>query len=350
MKSIAIFGTGRCAKKVYNCLDAVTDKNRISFFCKTNALKDEKFCGIRVINLDEIKEDIRQDLIIIIAVYSRNTVAEIKKQLWEMHFTADQIIEINSFISDNVIFDLQENKQAGVFFCPCCKNHVTHFLSVGEKNSDLFGQFHVIGGGYRKNAVCPVCGALDRTRWQQYVLEHFTKILSEKCNVLHIAPEDALYRLIRDNLECDYYTGDIEIGKAQHRCDLTNIQFVNDFFDYIIANHVLEHISRIDAALEEIKRVLKSDGKLIISFPICTELKTREENAPLNEEERLRQFGQKDHVRLFGYDYKEYIESFGFEVSVKSPQNISNLEYKKYGFIEDDVILICTKRVFGGKK
>lgn len=349
MKNIAIFGTGRCGKRIYNYLNIITGKNRISFFCKTSVLRDEKFCGLRVISLNEIGENIRADLAIIIAVYNRKTVAEIKKKLLEMHFTADQIIEINSFMLDNVIFDSQENKSDGLFFCPCCKNHIRHFLPAGEKNSELFNLFHIIGGGYRENAICPVCGALDRTRWQQYVLEHFTKILSEKCNVLHIAPEDALYRSIRDNLECDYYTGDIESGRAQHRCDLTNIQFVNDFFDYIIVNHVLEHISRIDIALGEIKRVLKSDGKFIISFPICTELKTREENAPLNEEERLRQFGQKDHVRLFGYDYKEYIESYGFDVSVKSPKNILNLEYKKYGFIEDDVILICTKRVIGGK-
>lgn len=350
MKSIAIFGTGRCGKRIYNFLTTATDKNRILFFCRTNVSENEKFCGLRVVSLNEIEENIRVGLIIIIAVYNRKAVAEIKNQLLEMHFTADQIIEINSFILDNVIADYQEDQREGLYFCPCCRNHIKRFLPAGEKNSGLFDQFHIIGGGYRENAICPVCKTLDRTRWLQYVLEHFTGILNEKCNVLHVAPEDAVYRLIRGNLECDYYAGDIELGKTQHRCDLTDIQFRNGFFDYIIANHVLEHISRIDIALGEIKRVLKSEGKLIISFPICTELRTREENAPLSEEERLKQFGQKDHVRLFGYDYKEYIESYGFDVNVISPKDILDLKHSnKYGFIEDDVILICSKRLNGGK-
>ena len=350
MKSIAIFGTGRCGKRIYNFLTTVTDKNRILFFCRTNVSENEELCGIRVVSLNEIKEYLTADLIIIIAVYSRKAVAEIKKRLLELHFTADQLIEINSFILDNIIADYQENQRGGLYFCQCCRNYVRRFFPAGEKNSEVFGQFHVIGGGYRENAVCPVCGTLDRTRWQQYVLERHTGILNGKCNVLHVAPEDALYRLIRSNPGCDYYVGDIEPGKAQHRCDLTDIQFRNNFFDYIIANHVLEHIGRIDIAFGEIKRVLKDEGKFITSFPICTELKTREESVPLSEEERLRQFGQRDHVRLFGYDYKEYIESYGFDVSVVSPKNSLDLkEIKKYCFIEDDVILICSKRGNGDK-
>ncbi|MCI9399777.1 MAG: class I SAM-dependent methyltransferase [Lachnospiraceae bacterium] len=348
MKNIAIFGTGRCGKRTYDFLANVIDKKRVAFFCKTNVEENERFCDLKVISINEIEERIKSELIIIIAVYARKTVAEIKKQLFGMNFMANQIIEINSFILDNIIADSVENKSDASYTCLCCKNHIKQFLPAGEKNSELFERYHIIGGGYRKSAVCPICNALDRIRWQQYVLEHFTEILDKRCNVLHIAPEDALYRLIKSNVECDYYTGDIELGKAQHRCDLTNIQFKDNFFDYIIANHVLEHINRIDIAFDEIKRVLKSDGKLIISFPICIELKTREENTPLDGEARLKQFGQKDHVRLFGYDYKEYIEANGFSINVISPKKYLSLDIiKKYGFIDDDVILICSKRVNG---
>lgn len=150
--------------------------------------------------------------------------------------------------------------------------------------------------------------------------------------------------MIRQNILCDYYAGDIELGKTNHKIDLTDIQFRNYFFDYIIANHVLEHIKDIGLAFKEIKRVLKKDGKLVISFPICTELCTREEKEDLTEKERLEQFGQEDHVRLFGYDYKIYIEKYGFDVKVLSPKNIlEGAVIKKYGLIGDDVILICSK-------
>jgi len=348
LKNIAIFGTGKCGKRVYDFLASIIDKNSVLFFCKTHVAEDERFCDLKVINLNEIEENIKSNLVIIIAVYARKVVVEIKKQLFEMNFTANQIIEINSFISDNIIAASEENKTDKSYICLCCRNRIKQFLPAGEKKSEVFEQRHVIGGGYREGAVCPICHTLDRVRWQQYVLEHFTEILDKRCNVLHIAPEDALYRLIRSNAECDYYTGDIELGKSHHRCDLTNIQFRDNFFDYIIANHVLEHIKRIDKAFGEIKRVLKSDGKLIISFPICTDLKTREESITLTEKERLKQFGQKDHVRLFGYDYKEYIEKYGFYIDVFSPKCFLNSDLiSKYGFIEEDVVLVCSKQKNG---
>ena len=65
----------------------------------------------------------------------------------------------------------------------------------------------------------------------------------------------------------------------------------------------------------------------------------------MSEEERLEQFGQKDHVRLFGYDYKIYIEKYGFDVRALSPKNIlEEAIIKKYGLIKGDVILICSKK------
>lgn len=344
MKKIAIFGTGKCAERIYTYLTSVANDNIVSVFCRTNAEKDEKFCNLKVLNINEIDENVRKDLIIIIAIYDRNTVAEIKNQLWKLNFNFEQIIEINSLEFDGLIANLEKNEIEKPYICPCCKHHIKWFLPAGEEWSGLFKKYHVIGGGRRENVICPVCNAMDRTRWQYYVLEHFTVILKKRCNVLHIAPEEAIYRAIKDNPECDYYTGDIEIGKAQHVCNLTDIQFKDKFLDYVIANHVLEHIKEIELALHEIKRVLKDDGKLIISFPICTDVKTKEETTPLNEEERLNQFGQKDHVRLFGYDYKEYIEKYGFNVDIISPKNILDLDViKTYGLIKDDVILICSK-------
>lgn len=345
MKKIVIFGTGSCGKKIYDFLSHVTGEKTVAFFCRTNAAEHERFCGLRVISPHEIEADKRADLIVMIAVYDRKTAKEIKRMLLGMDFTAQQLMEINSFLLDNVIADFQEDTADGSYYCLCCKNRIRKFLPAGERHSGIFERFHIIGGGYREESACPVCGALDRTRWQQYVLEHFTEILHKRCNVLHIAPEDALYRFISSNRECDYYTGDIEIGRAQHLCDLTDLQFKDDFFDYMIANHVLEHIKRIDLAFDEIRRVLKKEGKLILSFPICTELRTSEESIPLSEEERLKRFGQKDHVRLFGYDYKEYIEKFGFLVNTISPRDILDSDViHRNGFLEDDVILICSKR------
>ena len=120
-------------------------------------------------------------------------------------------------------------------------------------------------------------------------------------------------------------------------------QFADGSFDYVIANHVLEHIPDEAKAFSELKRVLKEDGKLVISFPICTDMLTYEDSSITSREGRLKAFGQEDHVRLYGTDFKERIERYGLDVKVYTPQEIlPHEEVKKYALIPDDVMMVCT--------
>lgn len=45
--------------------------------------------------------------------------------------------------------------------------------------------------------------------------------------------------------------------------DVMQLPYPDDKFDVIMANHMLYHVSDVDAALKEIKRVLKPDGKIL---------------------------------------------------------------------------------------
>ena len=129
-----------------------------------------------------------------------------------------------------------------------------------------------------------------------------------------------------------------------HIVDITDIQFRDNTFDYVICNHVLEHIPDEQKAISEVLRVLKPDGKWIFSFPICTDMQTYEDPTVVSEEDRLQRFGQEDHVRLYGYDYKERFEAHGLNLEFFSPQDeLSAEEIEKYGFIPDDVIIVATK-------
>lgn len=47
--------------------------------------------------------------------------------------------------------------------------------------------------------------------------------------------------------------------------DVSNLPYENESFDIVIANHMLYHVKDIEKALEEIYRVLKSDGSVFIS-------------------------------------------------------------------------------------
>lgn len=209
----------------------------------------------------------------------------------------------------------------------------------------LFREHHIIGGGHRESYSCPVCGGVDRERWQLWVLSRETGIFREKCRVLHFAPEPHISEFIAANSYCEYYTGDIVPGRAMHQTDILDIQYKDETFDYVIMNHVLEHIEDIEQGMSEVKRVLKTEGKLIISFPICTDMDTLKLPRSLTPEERLKYYGQEDHVRLFGRDYLQRIRDFGLDVEVfTTSEQLATDEVRRFGFIEDDVLMVCRKK------
>ena len=49
--------------------------------------------------------------------------------------------------------------------------------------------------------------------------------------------------------------------------DIHNMPFENNVFDVVLCNHVLEHVKDDILALKEIRRVLKKDGKMILTTP-----------------------------------------------------------------------------------
>lgn len=52
-----------------------------------------------------------------------------------------------------------------------------------------------------------------------------------------------------------------------HPGDLLTSNYASDFFDYIRSNHSFEHITNPEEVLDEIHRILKKDGKLLIGVP-----------------------------------------------------------------------------------
>ena len=61
--------------------------------------------------------------------------------------------------------------------------------------------------------------------------------------------------------------GSKNLAKNKVLLDATNIPFKDNQFDQVIILDVLEHIKNHEKTLNEIKRVLKKHGKLIISVP-----------------------------------------------------------------------------------
>jgi SAM-dependent methyltransferase len=58
-----------------------------------------------------------------------------------------------------------------------------------------------------------------------------------------------------------------KIGSNIYNCALKECGFADDFFDIVVLNHVLEHITNPVDTLVEIRRVLKSSGSLYVAVP-----------------------------------------------------------------------------------
>ncbi len=229
--------------------------------------------------------------------------------------------------------------------CNLCFSKVKKWKGGGVDHQ-IFINNKIIGAGYRERFQCPVCGAKDKDRLVFYYIKKYTDMLKKPCTILHFAPE----RLIKYHLKfrskiskkTKYYNGDLNPKNGDMIIDITNIDFPDNKFDYIICNHVLEHIVDEKKAFNELKRVIKPNGKIILTVPVCiSNEKTIEDNSITDPRERMNMFCQEDHVRLYGKDFADRIEKYGLKVKEFKVNNKAIEE--KYGLLEDGIIYIISK-------
>lgn len=96
------------------------------------------------------------------------------------------------------------------------------------------------------------------------------------------------------------------------RGDATALDFVDDTFDAVICSEVLEHLPDYDAALLEMRRVLKPGGRLCITVPhawperLCWRLAPPPDGYP---------FQPGGHIRIFDeVDLRYAVERRGFRL------------------------------------
>ncbi len=215
--------------------------------------------------------------------------------------------------------------------CPCCGRSFRQFLPFGRPQ--------------RPNARCPRCGALERHRLLWLYLQRETELFSRPVKLLHVAPEEQFRGRFREMSQLEYVTGDLYDNRADVKLDIRETDFEDDTFGVIICNHVLEHIPEDEQAMRELHRVLKAGGWAILMVPQdFTRDVTFEDPSVTSPEERLRVFGQADHVRIYGKDYVERLKKAGFVVEeIAYADAISKEEVSRYGVMNDNVIYRCLK-------
>ena len=197
----------------------------------------------------------------------------------------------------------------------------------------------------RENALSPGSLSLERHRLLWLYLQNETQIFKKKYKVLHVAPEQAFYKKFIKLNNLDYVTFDMNSPIAKIKGDICNLPFSENQFDFILCNHVLEHVNDDIAAMLELFRVLKKNGVAILQVPIdLTKNKTYEDSTITDKKERKKAFGQYDHVRIYGKDYFERLEKSGFKVEKNFySKNFSDKEIYKYGINKNEIIPICRK-------
>ncbi|HEY5531326.1 MAG TPA: methyltransferase domain-containing protein [Candidatus Anoxymicrobiaceae bacterium] len=217
--------------------------------------------------------------------------------------------------------------------CPCCGGR--------------FRRFKAYGAVKRPNSMCPRCRSFERHRLIWLFLEQKTGFFTDELKVLHFAPEFWFRRIFGRLPRMTYVTVDLRSPLADLKADITDVPCDSEEFDVILCVHVLEHVQDETRAVSEVLRILKPGGWAIISVPVDAGRETTYEVETSSGAERLKAYGKTDHVRVYGRDFQERLESAGFIVTREDyAAELGPDAVRKYALNPSSSIYLCTKPVF----
>lgn len=197
----------------------------------------------------------------------------------------------------------------------------------------------------RENVLAPGTLSLERHRLFWLYLKNETTFFSAPLRVLHFAPEQAFVQKFKKQKNLTYTTTDLNSPIADVKADICDLPFKDNSFDFIICNHVLEHIPDDTKAMQELYRVLAPSGTAIVQVPYDAKREiTFEDNTITDQSERTRIFGQYDHLRVYGMDYFKKLSSIGFDVSALDyTSGISSDDIERYRLCKGELLPVCKK-------
>jgi len=220
--------------------------------------------------------------------------------------------------------------RGGRYWCPVCRHAVPYF-----KAYDCIWP-------ERENEICPVCRSFSRHRFMWMCLEQ-ADLLVSGMHVLEFAPSSCITTRLR-KLGAICTTTDLCMPGVDVHADICQLPFDVSSFDFVLCSMVLEHIEDDLQAMREVFRVLRNGGVAFFIVPL-RDGSTLEDPTVIETEERLKVFGQEDHVRYYGFDIEARLDSVGFEVKVMtSGSELDEEVLIRQGIAEDDVIFVCKKK------
>ncbi|HHH11958.1 MAG TPA: SAM-dependent methyltransferase [Sorangium sp.] len=210
-------------------------------------------------------------------------------------------------------------------YCPICKSSVDAFDPAGEAR--------------RPDAMCPICGSLERHRlaWA-FVVERTQLLDGQPRELLHFAPEPCLERAFGGITNLSRVSTDRFDERADVMADIVALPFDAGRFHVVYCSHVLEHIDDDRAAMRELRRVVHPQGTVFVQVPI-TVATTYEDASLVTPEARIEAFGQVDHVRRYGPDVIDRLRECGFSVERHDATALSGDTAKLA--VKDELLFEC---------
>lgn len=239
----------------------------------------------------------------------------LKKENYEQGFRY-LITESINYINRNSIKDL-----SGINSCPICKNRNNNFIHLSN-------QFH-----FAFNSICHWCSSRSRHRGLYFLYKSKFENNKNKIKILHFAPEVVFMKLFENNSLITYHTADLYLkGVVYENLDIQKVDLPNCTYDYILCNHVLEHVKDDKIAIEEIERILKPDGQALITVPGDF----RKKNTRSYKHEL-----PNGHYRDYGFDFVNLLKEYFKEVTTF---DLSNFDSKGcYGIRKNELVFIAKK-------
>mgnify|MGYP001215153985 CR=1 FL=1 len=194
------------------------------------------------------------------------------------------ISETGNMFADRHIFQGSE-----ILTCPLCQYSAPTFVHL----SNPFG--------ITWDSACPNCNSRSRHRGLVFLYRECLQNIPGK-KILHFAPEPVLENEIRKYSQHQYFTTDYHMSGVDYPSeDIQKLSFNDLSFDFVLSNHVLEHIPDDSAAVAELVRILKSGGMAIITIPGDWRRKQTKTFTHLN---------YNGHYRDYGLDILEMLRIF----------------------------------------
>ena len=143
-----------------------------------------------------------------------------------------------------------------------------------------------------------------------YSFDRFKKFLNKEDRILDLGCYTGeLMKILKDNdynnlIGVDPSDYAVQVAKQRYGIKVIKASIFDDLkklgrFDFIIINHVLEHIKNLNEFLKKVKNMLNSDGKIYVETPDADNFFISQSNKYLPEHQEAFQQFSVEHINFF---------------------------------------------------